>query len=231
MVESKHITATEGRLTANFDKLMSKSIENYGVEEKIRTAVDNVKVSTGKITRFYPYLDKAEVKLDHNNKKVLCKRLHLFGGELIDLYTPLFDRYHYDEKLKEKYGVPRSTLHVAVLDIRDADSTEHLMLGYYQNEEFVGLNPAQPGNIKLCAIGGTNHFWIKFGFDGLDLRLPSNTKTNIGRFDDEMEDLEYADNTKVYSKTEVDALLKTYDDRIRALEEKLKEDENTSTQG
>ena len=204
--ESKYITATEGRLLTGLGRLISNSIDNYGIDERIQKKVDEAKIRTGTLTKVYPYLDKFEVRLHFNNKRVLCKKLHLFGGELLDLYTPNIDRWDFDDNLKERYGVPRGGLHCVVLSINDDDSDEDLLLGFYQNEELVGLNPATPGNLKLVTRGGTNQFWIKFGYDGLDLRLPSRLKTQIGEIGTEMEEVEYSDKGAVYTKEEIDKM-------------------------
>ena len=206
-MDSKYITATEGRLASSFEKVVNQHIDNYNIPEKIQDAVDNVKIRTGTVTKFYPYLDKFEVQLHHNKKRVLCKRLHLFGGELLDLFTPNIDRWEYDDKLKERYGVPRGALYVPVLNIHDDDSNEHLMLGFYQNKELIGLNPARPGNLKLVTRGGVNQYWIKFGYDGLDLRLPSNMTKKVGEMDKDMEEIFHPNSNEVYTKEEVDALI------------------------
>ena len=65
------------------------------------------------------------------------------------------------------------------------------------------MNPASPGNIKLASRGGTNQFWIKFGSDGLDLRLPKATTTNVGDMNKNMLPVEYASSDTVYTKAEV----------------------------
>ena len=237
MVNSKDITPTQGRLTDALNKINYNSISTYGVEEKLTNAVNDSLLRTGNITKVYPYLDKAEVKLHNVNKKVLCKFLHRFGGGLLDLYTPSSDRWEYDDNLKERYLVPRGDLHVVVARLHDDDSDEDLLLGFYQNEELVGLNPANPGNLKLAAISGNNQHWIKFGFDGLDLRLPNDITVNVGGPSDDMNDVDYAVKDDVYSKdeidsmlpsecnldnfyskSEVDELLQGYEERIQALE-------------
>ena len=218
-MESKYITSTEGRLTSIINNFNSNAIEKV-VPEKISNAVNDAKIRTGVITKFYQYLDKAEVKLDHNGKTVLCKILHRYGGEIMEYYTPLMDSSEYDEKLHEPYVVPRSSNHVLVISIHDDDSNENLILGYYQNEEIVGYNPAKPGNIKLMCHDGDNQYWVKFGIDGLDYRGSSSPKIVYGDTDDDMEELDPTDN---YTKEEVDAILDTYDERIKYLEDIIEE--------
>lgn len=237
MVDSNKITATDGRMRTVFDTVVNSSIKNYGVEEKIKEAVDKTSVRTGVVTKFYPYLDKFEVKLDKNNKKVLCKRLHIFGGDLLDLYTPLGESKKFNQKLKEPYYVPRYKLHCVILNINDEDSNEHLILGFYSNKEIVGINPARPGNLKLVYLNDLNLFWIKFGRDGLDLRLPSNTKIKVGGLDENMRDVNYAKYDDVYSKEEMDVIINKYEERIKKLEEIIENnvdetvDENVDNDG
>ena len=238
MSNSKNITPTEGRLIESLDKINTNSISNYGVEEKITNAVNDSLIRTGSITKVYPYLDKAEVKLHQSGKLLLCKFLHRFGGELLDLYTPTAESWEFDDKLKERYIIPRGDLHVVVAKLHDEDSDENLLLGFYQNEELVGLNPAVPGNFKITTRGGTNQFWIKFGYNGLDLRLIENSTISVGEMDESMEDVSYALKDDVYTKEEIDnmlpvtvnlddyylksevnSLLQAYGDRISALED------------
>ena len=195
-MDSKYITSTEGRLAGMINKINTNAIEK-SVPEKINKAVNDEKMRTGVITKFYQYLDKAEVKLDNSDKKVLCKILHRYGGEIMEYYTPLNDQSGYDEKLHEPYIVPRSPQHVLVLSIHDSDSQEWLILGYYQNSEIIGYNPAKPGNIKLTCMTGDNQYWIKFGADGLDYRGIEEPTLKVGHVNDEMEDLKYYTNKDI----------------------------------
>ena len=100
MVKSTEVTPTDARMK----KLLSKQINNVmesPVPQQISNAVDNVSIKTGVITKFYPYLDKAEVRLDFSNELLLCRILHRYGGDIIDFYTPLADERIFCEKLKE----------------------------------------------------------------------------------------------------------------------------------
>ena len=134
MVDSKYITATEGRMKATLETVITQTTMPK-VDEKIQKTLEDSLIRTGVITKFYPYLDKAEVKLDLSKKLVLCKILHRYGGDLIDFYTPLSDTKQIrDDKLKEPYIVPKVRNHVCVLKVHDSDSDENLILGYYQND-------------------------------------------------------------------------------------------------
>ena len=204
-------------------------MDTQEITQTIQKTEEKLSLKTGVVTKYYPYLDKAEVKLDQNKKKVLCKILHKYGGDILDLYTPLAESKTLCNKLKEPCIIPRSRLHVVVLNISDADSKEHLLLGYYQNKELVGLNPAQPGNLKLTYSNDLNQFWIKFGRDGLDLRLPSRAKTKVGKLNPDMKVVEYTATDSVYTKEQIDNLIKGYETRIKRLEDIIEENNLTTT--
>ena len=205
MKTSKKLTVTEGRTREAVFNAVSQSIAPK-LKNAVENAVEDERIRTGIITKFYPYLDKAEVKLDETKKTVLCKILHRFGGDMIDFYTPLDADEEYDENLKEPYLIPRAQHNVCVLQIHDNDSDENLILGYYQNNDVVGFKPANPGNIKLMSITEPNLYWVEFGPDGLNLRLPKNPSIETGTLPAEME------NGDVYTKTEVDEKIKNIDD-------------------
>ncbi|MBQ8017596.1 MAG: hypothetical protein IJ258_05750 [Methanobrevibacter sp.] len=201
-MNTNDITPTKGRLKQALDNAVTNRALPQ-ITHQIETTVDEEKIRTGRVLKFYHYLDKALVELDNTDETVLCKILHRFGGELIDLYTPSADSIEYCDDLHEPCIIPRCSLNCLIINIHDNDSEEFLLLGFYQNEELVELNPAAPGNFKIVSIGGTNQFWIKFGADGLDLRLPNTATTNVGDMDKNMEEVDYADSTNVYTKQEV----------------------------
>lgn len=49
-------------------------------------------------------------------------------------------------------------------------------------------------------IEGTNQYWIKFGGDGLDFRLPSDSTINVGELDSDMNLIEYTRKSDFDSK-------------------------------
>lgn len=220
MKTSNKITVTQGRLENAIDRNLSKVVTPQ-IKENVQTAVRSERIRTGVVTKFYPYLDKAEVELDNSDRKVLCKILHRFGGNLTEYFTPTADSKIYCEDLHEPAYTPRGTLHCLVIRIHDEDSLEWLLLGFYQNEELIGVNPASPGNFKIVLVDGTNQYWIKFGQDGLDIRLPRKSSTKVGDYDEDMMDLDFVTSDDVYlkedvyTKEEVDELIK------KAVEEAL----------
>lgn len=200
-MNTNDITQTQGRLKQSIDNAITRKAMPQ-ITKQIDAAVENERIRTGTIVKFYHYLDKALVALDNSDEQVLCKILHRCGGELIDLYTPTADRLEYCDDLHEPCYRPRGKIHCLIINIHDSDSDEHLLLGFYNNEELVGLNPAAPGNIKIATRGGTNQFWIKFGYDGLDLRLPKQMTTNVGDMNRDMTNVDYANSDNVYTKDE-----------------------------
>lgn len=219
MGDSKNITATNSRLLTDLERVGNHVYNNQNIPQQINDAVSTVQLRTGVVTKFYHYLDKAEVKLTNVDERVVCKVLHRFGGGLIDFFTPVVDEYSFCDKLKEPCIIPRGDLHCVVARLSDEDSSEDLILGYYLNEEIVGFNPAQPGCLKLMSMGGVNQYWIKFGEDGLDIRLPSESTTQVGLRDEEMVDSNYLNSNDTYSKEELLDIFKDYDERIKYLED------------
>ncbi len=225
-MDSKNIVATNSRLDTILGDLVDRKIDKRNIEKMVNKKVEESKIKTGIITKYYPYLDKAEVKLDFSGSLIVCKILHRYGGDIIDFYTPLAYEESFCDKLKEPCIIPKAENCVCVLQINDRDSKENIIIGYYQNEEIYGYNPASPGNIKLMCISEDNQFWIKFGRDGLDYRGISVPTMVVGDIQDDMDKVNYIDENEVYSKSEIDTKLKEYEDRIRALEELISEQNN-----
>lgn len=187
MKTSENITVTDARL-----RNALKNEFNYSISPEINTKISKVtqdlKMQIGVMTKFYPYLDKAEIRLK-NNKLILCKILHRYTGNLIDFFTPDGED-DFCDKLKEPCIIPRSELECLILDINN-NTKEQILVGFINSEELIGLNPAKKGNLKLMDIEGTNQYWIKFGGDGLHFRLPSDSTINVGELDSDMNLIEY----------------------------------------
>ena len=195
-------TVTDARFKEALKRQVTPII-NETVPQQIEEAVDNVTMKAGRVTKFYPYLDKAEVQLYDSNKKVYCKLLHKFFGELMDFYTPLAEEEAYCDVLHEPCVVPRLAVNCFVVNVQDG-TNDWLLVGYYPNsDEIVGLAPAKPGNVKFSYINGLNEFWLEFGRDGLDVRLPSEVKSEVGRLKGDMRSVRYAKSDEVYGKDEV----------------------------
>lgn len=187
MKTSENITVTDARL-----RNALKSEFNYSISPEINAKISQVaqdlKLQIGVMTKFYPYLDKAEIRLK-NNKLILCKILHRFTGNLIDFFTPDGEE-DFCDKLKEPCIIPRSELECLILDIND-NTDMQILVGFINSEELIGFNPAKKGSLKLVDIEGTNQYWIKFGGNGLDIRLPDQPSAEVGDLDSNMSCLEY----------------------------------------
>lgn len=199
-----NITVTNGRLKQAYDNGLGKLVKN-DIIKTITKTVDKSAIRTGVVTKFYPYLDKAEVELNKDSK-VICKRLHLFGGELTDYYTPSGDK-SYCNILNEPCIIPKSSLECLVVNIHDNDSDEYLLLGFYEVDELIGISPAPEGNMKISSIGATNDYYVQFGANGLQICSKKTPMIHIGEMEDETVKLEYANREEVYTKKEIDNIL------------------------
>ena len=152
MVNSQNITITEGRARNALESVLNE-VTMPQVDRKIQQAVEGERIRGGTVTKFYHYLDKAEVKLDKSNKKILCRIMHRFAGNLIDFYTPAGGK-SYCKKLHEPCIIPRDPLHCLVLDIQDG-TDEYILLGYDYPQDIVGFKPAYVGALKIVSFSAS----------------------------------------------------------------------------
>lgn len=188
MKTADKITVTDGRLKKALKNQISPMLMP-DVNKQITKAFNDSKFQVGIMTKFYPYLDKCEVKL-RNGKLVLCKILHRYAGEMIDFYTPTGEK-SFCTSLKEPCIIPLEELQCLILDVND-DSNEQIFVGYINLQDFVGLDPASPGDFKILSHGVSNQYWIRFGPNGLDLRSKKLPTNNVGEFDSNMINVDYA---------------------------------------
>ena len=200
MKTSENINVTDARLRNALKSEFDYSVMP-GIKNKISKVASDSKMQVGVMTKFYPYLDKAEVELQ-NSSLVLCRILHRFSGNLIDFFTPEGEN-DYCTTLKEPCIIPREEIECLILDVNDS-TDEHILVGYFISEELIGANPAKPGNLKLVSKTDDNEYWIKFGGDNLDIRIPEGLVMNQGRLDEEMKTVDYTNSNNVYTKEEVD---------------------------
>ena len=200
MRTSQNITVTDARTKNAMDNFVKQSITPV-IQEQVQSAIDGEKIKTGRVTRFYPYWDKAEVKLDNTNEKLLCKILHRFGGNLIDFFTPLGEK-RYDTKRKEISIVPRDPLHALIVDVSD-NSKDYLILGYYYPREVVGIRPASIGSMRITSLGASKENYVEFSGRGLNIQTSKPINREYGEFEDDITEDKHADIKNVYTKTEV----------------------------
>lgn len=203
MKTSDKINVTDARLRKALKSEFDFSVMP-GINNKIFKVASDSKMQIGVMTKFYPYLDKSEVKL-RNNSLILCRNLHHFSGNLIDFFTPEGE-YDYCSELKEPCIIPREEIECLILDVNDS-TNEYILVGFLGMEELIGMNPAKPGNLKLVSKADDNEYWIKFGGDNLNIRVPEGLVMNQGRLDEEMQTIDYVTPDDTYSKTEIDIKL------------------------
>ena len=197
MNRSQDLTVTESRAKNAWDNLLEERVLPK-VNENIKKSIENERIKTGVVTKFYPYLDKAEVKLDKTNIRVLCKVLHRFMGNMIDFFTPLGDE-HFCNSLKEPCIIPRDPLHALVVDINDG-TNDYLLLGYYYLDEIIGFNPAGMGAMKLISFGASKENYIEFSGNGLKIQTSTPLEAEVGEYEDTIKKMDYVTSEEVDEK-------------------------------
>ena len=200
MKSSQNITLTDARTKKSFDNLITNAIMP-SVQETIQKEVEDSKIQPAKVTKFYPYLDKAEVQFLESKKKVICKLLHLYSGSLLDLFTPDGESKFCD-KLKEPCIIPHSPLYCLVVDINDK-SKEQLLLGYYHSTEFTGFQPAPKGGMKIISFGGYKQNYIEFNGRKIIIRTSKDIHMEKGEYTGTDETVERVNSGDVYTKNEL----------------------------
>lgn len=224
MRTSENITLTNGRQYSVLRMLVNRIVDERKIEEKVNKTVDASKIRTGKLVKFYPYLDKAEVQLDNLNKNVICKKFHFIGGSLLDFFTPEGESA-YCMNLQEPCIIPREELHVLVADISNEDSNEMLLLGYYHPRDIVGIKPASPGYFKITNVGATNTWGVQIGCGEVNVATYDGVQYTQGEFHEDDTIIDYANSKEVYTKEEVKTLLK---EMKKEIIEELKGDDDAT---
>ena len=201
MKTTDNITVTNGRLKKALDKQVSPIIMPK-VSKQIIKAVNDSKLQIGTVTKFYPYLDKYEVKL--NGQLVICSVLHRYAGELFDFYTPFGDE-DYCPNLNEPCIIPRAELNCLVLDVQDG-TDEQILMGFVHLEDIIGISPARNGFMKISSTGITNEEYIEFG-QGLRIHSRSAPDVSTGDMFDEAKEVNYANSNDTYTKEEIDKMI------------------------
>ena len=166
-MNSQNITDTNARLLRGLTKISDRAIEDKNIDETIDKAIEESMIKSGTLTKYYPYLNKSEVRIDKTNEKVLCKNTSLFAGDLYLFHTPNGEKSFCDN-LKEPCVIPRGNIKCLVVDIDSGDS-DYLLLTFYIEDEIVEINPASMGSFKILAIGGMAEYSLRFGLDGLKI--------------------------------------------------------------
>lgn len=200
MKTTENITVTDGRMNRALQKRMEPFVQKEATKI-VQKELDKSLGRLGKVTKVYPYLDKAEVELK-SKKKVLCRLPHHYAGNIIDLFVPQGER-DFCKKLKEPCIVPFAPIPCVVLKINDADDSEYFIIDYYSSsKELLYISPPSPGHVRLTCMTATNETYVEFGGKGLQVLSSKPLKISHGVFEDDVTKVDYADASKVYTKEE-----------------------------
>ena len=206
MSNSNDITVTDARFKKALEQGLSHVI-NSNVPQMISQAVNDNSIRTGMVTKFYPYLDKAEVQLDNVNQKVLCKLTHRYVGSLIDFYTPMGEE-SFCNTLREPCIIPIDPLYCVIIRIHEDDSNEYLLLDYYYPNDIVGFAPPPAGNMRIANFRVSNEDYIQFGNGGLKIRTKQPIESYYGEYEKDTVKHEVYTKDETYSQEEVDEKIK-----------------------
>ncbi|WP_299523239.1 hypothetical protein [uncultured Methanobrevibacter sp.] len=219
-MNSNDITVTDARVLNSFSKV-NNLIFNGETEKQIKEAVNEAKLKTGIVKKYYMDLNKVEVTLNDGGGTVLCRVLQLLCAEFITKYTPE-GSYDYDETIGAGYVIPRGEIECVVLPTSDNEKhADYFVIGYYSSKNTPDPVPAPTqGNIKLSYIGAVDEFLVQFGFNGFNV-ISNNINQYVGynsNYTKPIDELASKQtlNKEYYTKTEVDKLL---DDLKKELKE------------
>lgn len=224
MNTTENITVTDGRMKRALEKRMAPFVQKE-TTKIVQKELDKSMGRLGKVTKVYPYLDKAEVQLLKSKKKVLCKLPHHYMNNIIDLYVPHGTR-DFCKKLKEPCVVPFAPIPCILLKIHDEDSSEYFIVNYYSPKELLYTSIPSPGHARLTCMTATNETYIEFGGKGLDILSSKIPKIRQGQYEKDVTAVDYADAKNVYTKEEIDAKMESDCCNGKMYKELLKVTEN-----
>lgn len=216
MGNSRNITDTSSRLLEHLSNISDNVYEDKNVDVQIDNAINDKLITTGKLLKFYPSINKCLVELGDGSTKI-CTNLMLMGGGLMFLYTPRGDRV-FCKDMKEACIIPWGDVYVFVAPVNNLDVW--VMLGYYFPNDFIGFNPSKQGQFKILAFGSMGEYSIRFGIDGF--KIYNNGKMEKSEVDIYGEELE----SDLYSKEDVDTIIADLTGRIEELESLVKGDDS-----
>lgn len=226
-MSSKDVVYTDARFKKAIQFGVSDIVTKQVASESSRIKSE-CKLKTGTVTKYYPYLDKAEVQLENSNELVLCRLPHRFNGAIIDLFTPVGTR-DYCEKLHEPCILPLDPLYCVVMDIDNDNSDDYFLLSYFLSDELVEFVPPAQGNVRISALRIGNEDYVEFGAGGFKVVSKTPIDARYGEFEYDLTKSEYADSDSVYTKDEV-YTKEEVDELIRdKIAEALGEDNNDTS--
>lgn len=211
-MNSDEVTVTDARVLQGL-KRVNSLLGDSTTSKQIKKEVDNAKLKTGVVNKYYMDLNKVEVTLNNDGSTVLCRVLQAFCGEFVIKYAPEGD-YEWDSKLTAGYVVPRIKMNCVVLPTDNNEkSTDYFLIGYYHESDVPDYVKAPSmGNIKLSYISACDEYLVQFGYNGFNV-----ISNHVNQY--EGEQMEYARpiddlasketlTKDYYTREEVDQLIK-----------------------
>jgi len=226
MVKSDKITVTDARLR----KALSQVVETTSSGKSTVKAElkESLSLQIGEVLKFFPGTDKILVRLNSTGEEVRCVQSHLIVGTDFNISLTPQGEMELDTEYDELGVTPNNTYYALILNIRDTDNLkEYAVLGYISRDNTKLTSNASPGMFQVIR----DKCLFSINEDGLILQVDGDTKLEIinGVINLTGQSVMVnstpistssngATSTVYYTRTEVDALLKTLTDRITVLE-------------
>jgi hypothetical protein len=226
MVKSDKITVTDARLR----KALSQVVETTSSGKSTVKAElkESLSLQIGEVLKFFPGTDKILVRLNSTGEEVRCVQSHLIVGTDFNISLTPQGEMELDTEYDELGVTPNNTYYALILNIRDTDNLkEYAVLGYISRDNTKLTSNASPGMFQILRDTSL----LSINEDGLVLQVDGDTRIEIinGVINLTGQSVMVnstpistssngATSTVYYTRTEVDALLKTLTDRITVLE-------------
>lgn len=223
-MNSSNITVTDARLLDAFKRIETVNETRTIAGSESEKKIDNeIRVAT--LTRFFYEKQEAEVKLD--DKLIICKLTSPVAGS-VNLYFTPFSELLFDKDLKRTYFKPYEKVKCIVIKI----DTTYYIISYFQDN----VQPPVIVDGGVLYLGGYNNSiqlggnsgGIYFNTDKLVFKdwMNPEQRNKIHTEDFNEENLmneNYYDKDEIYTKEEVDEL-------IKELKEELTGDTDAATE-
>lgn len=226
MVKSDKITVTDARLR----KALSQVVETTSSGKSTVKAElkESLSLQIGEVLKFFPGTDKILVRLNSTGEEVRCVQSHLIVGTDFNISLTPQGEMELDTEYDELGVTPNNTYYALILNIRDTDNLkEYAVLGYISRDNTKLTSNASPGMFQILRDTSL----LSINEDGLVLQVDGDTRIEIINGVINLTGQSVMVNstpistssngttsTVYYTRTEVDALLKTLTDRITVLE-------------
>ena len=226
MVKSDKITVTDARLR----KALSQVVETTSSGKSTVKAElkESLSLQIGEVLKFFPGTDKILVRLNSTGEEVRCVQSHLIVGTDFNISLTPQGEMELDTEYDELGVTPNNTYYALILNIRDTDNLkEYAVLGYISRDNTKLTSNASPGMFQILRDTSL----LSINEDGLVLQVDGDTRIEIINGVINLTGQSVMVNstpistssngttsTVYYTRTEVDALLKTLTERITVLE-------------